>query len=551
MKGLARFFSWFKKSLGITIALAMILISLVKVLAIGQRHIAAGENTLIISHWQLEDGYREGLQQVIDNFVAYKKQQGQKVSVFQSVVPWRGYRQWAVTQLVGGNPVDIMQLPGVAPSYIGRFFLPLSGYASWVNPHNVGSPLAGLPWKETFIDGMASAWNPTLMGYYSVGTAAFTWRIFYNKDLLERITGCSEPPPYFEDWLRQCRQIADYARKKEEIIVPLVVRGFDLSTVRHLYEKFSRSLLFNWMDKIDIDLDGDAHPLETYYAKVSGLFSWHDEEIKAPIMMLRDLARYFQSGFSAVDLEQAKFLFLNNKAVFLPEGSWQSKSLYANAPFQLGVFKVPPPGHNSAFYRFFDGNITEVDQRTGVRYGITRASRNPELAMDFLMFMTSYEQNILWNESAAWLPVVRFAELSPFLEKFRPDVTGIPPNARFFHPFFHRTRREFFPLLTTFLIEQQDPETRYCYREFINDLEDLYRRVAQGDALESLTRRLRGFRFAEHKLSQLEVIEEFFPDDPDKTVGLDRKKEMLMESMVREEELYNLHRKLVREAFKD
>ena len=159
-----------KNYLGLFVALAMVGVSLIKVLITETDQILSGKNTLVISHWQMEDGYREGLQEVIDNYISLKEKQGIKVDIRQSVVPYRGYSQWAITQLVGGKPADIMEMM-FNENYVSKYFYTLDRFVGLNNPYNEGSPVAGLAWKETFIDGMESVWNRNLLGYYEIGRA--------------------------------------------------------------------------------------------------------------------------------------------------------------------------------------------------------------------------------------------------------------------------------------------------------------------------------------------------------------------------------------------
>jgi raffinose/stachyose/melibiose transport system substrate-binding protein len=540
------------KNIGIVVALAFIIISLIKVLSTTKEYMFAGKNTLIFSHYQMEDGYREGLQKVINNYIEEKKKLGIDVNIIQTVVPWNGYTQWAITQLIGGKPSDILQM-AIEDVYIGKYFMPLDQYIKKPNPYNAGTPIEGLPWQQTFIDNMDGAWRSSLLGYYGVGDSVHTWRIFYNKDLLEEITGSPEPPKTFEEWLEKCKQIDAYSKKSQKIIVPIVVRGTDGSTVQQFLGYYSNSMFYDWLDKIDLDISTRLEPLEIYFAKKRKLFTWNDEEIKAPIMMLAELSKYFSKGFASVDLEQSKFLFLQGKAVFLPEGSWQSKSMLANAPFKIGVFEIPYPGNDSQYRKFFDGEITEVSVRSYGTIGIPRKCRNIELAVDFLMYITSYKQNILWNESSMWMPSVRFVELSSQLKPFKPNVNGIPGITPWppvgFHGYFMRTQREFQQNLTRYLLEQQG-EGKYTYEKLLEDLENSYNRLAKEDTDESLLDKLRNTERLEYNMSWLEVNEEYFKDDVIKMTGVVEKKRILLEGIGQNESIYVYWKELSEKCFK-
>ena len=94
---------------------------------------------ITIAHWQLEDGFREGINYAIKEFEKLKAAQGQKVKVIQNAIPSRGFSQWYITQLISGNPADIIELT-MSPEIQSRYFLPLSTYISHPNPFNKGTP---------------------------------------------------------------------------------------------------------------------------------------------------------------------------------------------------------------------------------------------------------------------------------------------------------------------------------------------------------------------------------------------------------------------------
>jgi ABC-type glycerol-3-phosphate transport system substrate-binding protein len=77
-------------------------------------------------HWQLELGVRDGLQELIEQFEAYKANQGQAVKVVQIPIPERAYTQYVTTQLIGGTAPDMIQIGRFPTEYLGRYFYPLS-----------------------------------------------------------------------------------------------------------------------------------------------------------------------------------------------------------------------------------------------------------------------------------------------------------------------------------------------------------------------------------------------------------------------------------------
>jgi hypothetical protein len=58
---------------------------------------------------------------------------------------------------------------------------------------------------------------------------------------------------------------------------------------------------------------------------------------------------------------------------------------------------------------------------------ITRTSKHPDVAVDFLLFLTSREQNEKFNKRLKWIPITVGAEIDPFLKVFEPNLNGVLP----------------------------------------------------------------------------------------------------------------------------
>ena len=134
---------------------------------------------LTFAHWQLEDGFREGYADAIRVYEKLKADQGINVKVVQTAVPSRGYAQWFLTQLIGGDCADVIELSG-SQELQNQYFLPLSKYLAEENPYNRGTPLEGMAWRDTFADDMAGALSPTYSEYFGVSTLMCTTRMYVN-----------------------------------------------------------------------------------------------------------------------------------------------------------------------------------------------------------------------------------------------------------------------------------------------------------------------------------------------------------------------------------
>ena len=131
------------QKLGLWLAVLFYVLSVVMVIRnCGGMSVVFSPDTRVITiaHWQLEDGFREGIDAAIAEYEKRKAGQGVKVKVRQVAIPVRGYPQWFLTQLIGGNPADILEVTG-SSDILNQYFTPLSPYIGSPNPWNKGTPL--------------------------------------------------------------------------------------------------------------------------------------------------------------------------------------------------------------------------------------------------------------------------------------------------------------------------------------------------------------------------------------------------------------------------
>ena len=184
--------------------------------------------TLRIGHWQLEPGVREGF----DALAAEYRKLHPEVYIVQDAVPESTYNQWLTTQVMGGTASDLIEAGGLPPplmlSYYSRYFLPLNNYVNQPNPYNAGTPLAGEPWRNTFTDGMYAGYIEELQSYMAVPLASFAYRIVYNRDLYQKLTGRTTPPKDYRDFLALCEQIRQQRDDRGRPYVPIAASGYHI-----------------------------------------------------------------------------------------------------------------------------------------------------------------------------------------------------------------------------------------------------------------------------------------------------------------------------------
>lgn len=451
--------------LGLAVAGAFYLASVGYVLLVGDAGstLAPDVKTITFAHWQLEDGYREGVDEAIRRFETLKAEQGQKVKVIQSTVPWRGYSQWFLTQLIGGNPADLMELIGSSQLY-HRYFVPLSPYIDKPNPFNQSTVLEGMPWRDTYVDDMEGSQDNVYAEYFGVGHMFHTYRLFVNVDLLEKATGSRQLPRDLTEWLDACAKLKAYGRNTGTPIIPIGVRGFDKGTLNHLFRYYFSQMTGNL---------NDAYSRFGGRVSVAGVLEQMNtnpqirERVLAVIDVIQEIGRNFGVGFTAMDLEQTKFLFYSGTMGFFPEGTWNAWSMVNNSPFEVAIIPIPPLGHTHKYSKYFTGKITEAGVRVGGKIGIPKATKHFDLALEFLQFFTSYEINqMAMMDYTKWPPAVKHAEYKGILKAFQPQMEGNLSVPTPFSRWGQTSHRKYLECLEQIITNDIDNPGRYFLDTF-------------------------------------------------------------------------------------
>ena len=163
--------------------------------------------TLRIAHWQLEGGIRDAFDAIARDYEALHP----GIHIEQQLIPERIYTSWGTTQVIGGVAPDLMEFgKSMGGPEIYSYFLPITEETDQPNLYNAGSPLAGVPWRNTYTGTMDGYNNPEI---YGASIFAATTRVYYNVNLLREITGSEEPPRTFEQLLALCAQVRAHSAR--------------------------------------------------------------------------------------------------------------------------------------------------------------------------------------------------------------------------------------------------------------------------------------------------------------------------------------------------
>jgi raffinose/stachyose/melibiose transport system substrate-binding protein len=380
---------------------------------------------LRIAHWQLEGGVREAF----DRMAAEYCKLHPEVSIVQDAIPEGVYGTWLTTQLMGGTASDMIEIGLGVPynvllGYYSRYFLPLTAYVNQPNPYNRGTELEDTPWRQTYKDGMRNSYVEELQQYMTVPLAQFGIRIFYNRDLLRRLTGLDVAPADYRAFRAACERIGSQQDDRGRPYTPIASSGYHVG----MWDGFMCSpLTYAAVRRVDFNRDGAVGNDELFVGFKTGRIGFDFPPFEARFRMLRQLTALFQPGFTGLGRDEAVFLFAQQRAVFISTGTWDAGSLLeqARGVFEVGVMDFPVPASDDPeFGAIVEGPVYERPA-AGFAFGITRTCKHPEVALDFLRFLGSRRGNQEFNAIIGWIPAIQGASVAPLVRAFEPHLEGV------------------------------------------------------------------------------------------------------------------------------
>lgn len=347
------------------------------------------------------------------------------VRVIIQSVPKRAYQQWLNTQQIGGTTPDLFQLELRGNwTMASKFQEVLTSRVGEVNPYNIGTGLEGVPWRDTYIDGMEGGYFYSLLEFYGIPITVETARIFYNKDLFREATGSEAPPRNFQHWMEICSSIKEYAKQQGEKIFPVAATREDVKqySFHNFYlQSFTGGLLIPY----DVNAGGGPTSQGLLWGLQTSTLDLKSERVRAAYNLQRDLAQNFQPGFVSDLADQTRFLFVRQRAAMVWGKTYDFVLYNETAKFDVGAFQVPYPDKNDPKYgKYFMGRSWE-DPITKFLFGLSKSSLKKDVALDFMKFCTSLSNNEWFCRQLDWYPAIRNAETKEELKIFAPVSEGV------------------------------------------------------------------------------------------------------------------------------
>jgi ABC-type glycerol-3-phosphate transport system substrate-binding protein len=130
--------------------------------------------------------------------------------------------------------------------------------------------------------------------------------------------------------------------------------------------------------------------------------------------------------------EQAAFYFAQGRALMFLGFSSDATGISRQASFPVRAFRNPPPAPGgTGFGANMIGPNAEGALFTYGTLGIPRSSPHPEVALDFLRFLTSQPEDRKFARISGSLPVIVGIEPEGPARDLMPDGRGFPPGPTF------------------------------------------------------------------------------------------------------------------------
>lgn len=377
------------------------------------------------AHWQLESGLREAFEQVAKDYM--KLHPG--VEVRQVPVPGRVYATWLQTGYVGNSLPDLVVLSLPSDETLSTYYTPMTNDVIKPNPYNVGTPLEGVPWRDTFLDGLVASYGlGTLQDYYSIPSAIMTSRVYYNRSLWREIFGEEKTPESYPEFVEACRRIQAFAEKTGRPVLPIAGSSFTANVLLNELMRSQTQKRALELDRLRVLEVSKNVPAISF---LKGYATLDDPAVRDGLTLMRDAGNLMQPGFMQLDRDDAILYFAQGRAVMIPTGVWDYGSIAEQSNFELGVFPMPlPDATTPRFGNNVRGPAAEVGRDLALNFVLSAQSKHPEVAVDFLKFLTSQRESQVFTNISKWPPGIVGVEPAPETRAFAPIQEGVTPGFR-------------------------------------------------------------------------------------------------------------------------
>jgi len=411
--------------IGVAILCLAIVASFWRVASRNVHTVASDRIELRVGHQNIHVGMREGFAAAIESYERLHP----NVKITQVAVPLRTYPAWLRIQLIGGNAVDILSIWETRTDDIRRYFLPLSPYLDEPNPYNTGTSLEGIPWRDTFFDGLSNVRQSDELDneIYSISLQRVSTLLFINLDLLREITGSDESLPRdFDDLRSLAAQVQAYNQRTGKRIIPIASgRIYSQIAFSRIVPSLTQKLVLDHSPSRNLRMDGFDRLM------LNGTVTYSKTpELKHSLELMCELAQMLTPGFTQFENHDAVATYAQQRSLMIIAGSWDYGTLVASSDFETRAIPIPLPSPSDSKYGdLVLGPSAEIQFPDGT-LGIVKSSKHRDVALDFLRHLSSQPVATQFSEMSQRLPSIVDAPISKHLEQLLPDDFGEIPGFR-------------------------------------------------------------------------------------------------------------------------
>ncbi|HWR31204.1 MAG TPA: extracellular solute-binding protein [Negativicutes bacterium] len=338
------------------------------------------------------DKYYDGIQYVMDAYTAAHP----NVTFKFEAQPLDGYVELLDTQFISGKATDIIFMQqymmeqftdkGVLLS-LDPYMFATSAYndtaSRWVDTFTGG--------EDSFLKMKTSNAAGAIMSVPNDSSSAFAMSLpfFYNKNLFKQ-AGIEKVPETYAEFIDALKKldaigVAPVAGEHVDRHVSWSMGWIGEQLGEHYYDKFFDAK-YNGSDKLELRQDKDA------IIFANGMLSADDPVLQDICKLLYEYSQYWQDGWTGAAYQDAKNLFLMQKAGMFQEGFWAFTE-YSDIvqDFEWGVMNVPMITKESSAYASEGFVKAQGQQEAGycVNGAVAQDEAKLAVVVDFLQFLSS------------------------------------------------------------------------------------------------------------------------------------------------------------------
>ncbi|GHU22253.1 hypothetical protein FACS1894172_02220 [Spirochaetia bacterium] len=298
-------------------------------------------------------------------------------------------------QLDSGTGPDLMYARSYAP---GQELFRAGYFADCSNIPGV---------RQNFTTANGAPWQMPDGTYFAVPFAAVSHAVYYNKTIFQK-EGLTIPTTW-EDFLTTCEFLQSRG------YTPL---ANGVADEWDILEVFFLGMLPNFIGGADSRIQYE-----------NGTKHLDDAAFQAAFKAMSDVAKYLPRGFESVTYNDSQALFNTQKAAMFMDGSWTA-GVYADAPFEWGLFAMPAPR----------GGQTRITFHPDMAITYNKNTKYPKECQDFLAWLASREGATVAsaNLPVGYFPMINFSIplTDPHANEFLALNAGKETDARFVWPKF-------------------------------------------------------------------------------------------------------------------